>query len=55
MYQLPLASVYAAMAYYYAHKDDVDRGIEEDEAFAEAFRENNPSLLQERLQSLSRV
>ncbi len=51
-YDLSLAAVYAAMAYYYDHKDEIDRSIEEDEAFAEAFRRDNPSLLQEKLKSL---
>jgi uncharacterized protein (DUF433 family) len=53
-YDLPLASVHTAMAYYYDHQDDIDRSIADDEAFAEAFRRNNPSLLQEKLGALSR-
>jgi len=53
-YDLPLAGVYAAMAYYYDHKDVIDQSIEEDEAFAEAFRRDNPSLLQEKLKAFSR-
>jgi len=51
-YDLSLAAVYAAMAYYYDHRTEIDRSIEEDSAFAEAFRHNNPSLLQERLKAL---
>ena len=54
-YDLPLAAVHAAMAYYYDHQEETDRSIEDDEAFAEAFRRNNPSLLQEKLAALSRV
>jgi hypothetical protein len=54
-YELPLASVYAAMAYYYDHKDEIDLRMEHDEAFAEAFRHNNPSLLHEKLKSLTRA
>jgi uncharacterized protein (DUF433 family) len=53
-YDLPLAAVYAAIAYYHDHRAEVDRTIEEDVAFAEAFRRNNPSLLQEKLKALSR-
>lgn len=53
-YDLPLAGVHAAIAYYYDHHDEIDRSIEDDEAFAEAFRRNNPSLLQEKLGALSR-
>jgi uncharacterized protein (DUF433 family) len=50
-YDLPLASVYAAMAYYYDHKDEIDQSLEE-EALAEAFKKNNPSRLREKLQAL---
>ena len=53
-YDLALAAVYAAMAYYYDHRAEIDRSIEEEAAFAEAFRRHNPSLLQERLKALGR-
>jgi uncharacterized protein (DUF433 family) len=52
-YDLPLASVYAAMAYYYDHKDEIDQSIEEEEGMAEAFKKNNPSRLREKLEALS--
>ncbi len=52
-YDLPLAGVYAAIAYYHDHKDEIDGSIEDDQAFAEAFRRNNPSPLQEKLKTLS--
>lgn len=52
-YDLPLAAVYAAMAYYYDHKDEIDRSLDEEEALAEAFKKNNPSRLREKLQALS--
>ena len=51
-YDLDLADAYAAMAYYYDHRSKIDRSIEADEAFAEAFRRNNPSLLQAKLRAL---
>lgn len=51
-YDLNLADVYAAMAYYYDHRSEIDGSIEADEAFAEAFRRNNPSLLQAKLRAL---
>lgn len=54
-YALPLGAVYAAMAYYHDHREAIDRSIEEDRAFAEAFRRNNPSPLQEKLATLNRV
>ena len=52
-YRLHLAAVHAAMAYYYDHKAEVDSQIAADDAFAEAFKRNNPSKLQERIRSLN--
>lgn len=51
-YDLPLAAVYAAMAYYYDHKAAIDRQMQEDEAFADAFMQSHPSRLQEKLRAL---
>jgi uncharacterized protein (DUF433 family) len=53
-YELPMAAVYAAIAYYYDHRGEIDSSIEDDMAFAEAFRRNNPSPLQEKLKALGR-
>ncbi|MGE0132106.1 MAG: DUF433 domain-containing protein [Blastocatellales bacterium] len=53
-YDLPLAAVHAGMAYYYDHRSQVDQSIEQDRAFAEAFRQNNPSPLKEKLEALAR-
>lgn len=50
-YTLSLAEVYAALAYYFDYKERIDQDIEEDQAYVEAFKENNPSLLQEKLSS----
>src|SRR5713101_2222458 len=52
-YDLSLASVYSAMAHYYDHKDEIDKSLDEEEAFAEAFKQNNPSRLREKLKALS--
>ena len=52
-YDLPLAAAYAAMAYYYDHKDEIDQSMDEEEAVAEAFKRNNPSRLREKLEALS--
>ena len=40
-YNLPLAAVYAAMAYYHGHRTEIDDSIENDKSFAEAFKHNN--------------
>lgn len=51
-YNLPLASVYAAMAYYYDHRDEIEQSIEADRAFAEELQSNYPSRLQTKLTKL---
>ena len=52
-YDLSLAAVYAAMAYYYDHKPEIDQALDEEDALAEAFKNNNPSRLREKLKALS--
>lgn len=37
-FDVPLAGVYAAMTYYYDHKSEIDRSIEEGNRFVEEFR-----------------
>ncbi len=52
-YDLSLASVYAAMAYYYDHRQDIDRHTAESEAYVEQIRRNStPSPLQEKLREI---
>lgn len=51
-YDLQPAAVHAALEYYYDHRDEIDRRIDEVEAFAKAFRDNCPSLLHAKLKSL---
>ena len=53
-FDLPLAAVHAAMAHYYDHRGEIEKNIEDHLAFAEAFRRNNPSLLREKLKTLTR-
>jgi uncharacterized protein (DUF433 family) len=51
-YDLSLASVYAAMAYYFDHQDEInERKVQEDE-LVEVFKQNHPSRLQEKLKQL---
>ncbi|NEP47062.1 MAG: DUF433 domain-containing protein [Okeania sp. SIO2H7] len=52
-YNLSLASVYAAIAYYYDNQEEIDRRRAEGKAFAEEFKRNNPSLLPEKLTTIS--
>lgn len=53
-YDLSLAAVYAAMAYYYEHQAAIDQSIEDDRAFADALRRTHPSPLHEKLEALKR-
>lgn len=51
-YELSLASVYAAMAFYYDHKEEIDQRTAEAEAFAEIERSKAPSLLKKKLDAM---
>jgi len=50
-YDLSLASVYAAMAYYFDYRDELDRCTEEDQ-YIQALKQNYPSKLQQKLKLL---
>jgi uncharacterized protein (DUF433 family) len=49
-YELTLADVYAALTYYFDHRDEIDRSIREGNAFAEALRQRTPSKVRQKLQ-----
>jgi hypothetical protein len=40
------------MSYYFDHREEVDRRIEQDEAYMEAMRQSSPSKLQAKLKAL---
>ncbi len=48
-YGLSLADVYAALAYYYDHREEIDRAIRVDEAFVAELRQRIPSKLRAKL------
>ena len=48
-FELTLAQVHAALAYYFDHRAEIDQRTAEDEAFAEEMRKETPSLFEERL------
>src|SRR5699024_1730773 len=52
-YDIDLADVYAALAYYFANLDQVDRSIEENQASAEQLRQQGPSLLDQKSRGTS--
>ena len=50
-YQLSLADVHAALAYYFDHREEIDASIRDGNAFAESLRERTtPSKLKQKLQ-----
>lgn len=46
---ITLADVYAALAYYHDHREEIRSQIRADEAFVQEMQAQTPSLLQERL------
>ena len=48
-YDITLADIHAALAYYYDHKSEIDNAIKEEEAFVEALRLKTPSKLAQKL------
>ena len=52
-YELTLAEVYAALTYYFDHRETIDLDIEESRTFTEALRRQTPSLLEMKLNARS--
>ncbi len=48
-YDLELADVYAALAYYFDHRAEIDQSIEDSQAFVKALRRTTPSKLRQKL------
>ncbi len=53
-YNLPLAAVYAAMAYYHTRRSEIDQQIVDDEAYAEEFQRDYPELVVSKLPPVAR-
>ncbi|NJN59868.1 MAG: DUF433 domain-containing protein [Leptolyngbyaceae cyanobacterium SL_5_9] len=53
-YNLPLSSVYAAMAYYFDHRDKIDRRTVDEDKLVEGLRQNHSSRLQEKLRVVNK-
>jgi uncharacterized protein (DUF433 family) len=51
-YSLTLGEVYAALAYYHDHREEIVESIRADEAFVEELKQQRPSQLQEKLKAL---
>ena len=52
VYDLSLAQVYAAMAYYFEHQEDIEQQIAEEEAIIQEYQQNHTSILQAKLEQL---
>ncbi|MER3404412.1 MAG: hypothetical protein C4289_03945 [Chloroflexota bacterium] len=48
-YGLSLADVYAALAYYYDHREEIDQAIRADEALVAELRRKTPSKVRAKL------
>lgn len=48
-YDLDLADIYAALAYYYDHREEIDEAIRADEAFLAELRNRTPSKLKAKI------
>ena len=53
-YDLSLSALHAAMAYYYDHRDEIDRQMSEEEAMLHAQRAGSTSKLQAKLRAAAR-
>lgn len=52
IYDLSLAQVYAAMAYYFEHREEIEGRIAEEEAIIQKYQRNHTSILQAKLEQL---
>ncbi len=48
-YDLTLADIYAALAYYYDHRAEIDQLIEDSEKLVDALRKRTPSKVMQKL------
>ncbi len=48
-YNLNIADVYAALAYYHDHREEIDKSIKESDEFVESLRTQTPSKLSKKL------
>lgn len=46
-WSVSLAAVYAAFAYYYDHKNEIDKSFSDDKEFVQALRSSSRSILDE--------
>ncbi len=52
-YGLTLADIHAALAYYFDHREEIDRSIAESESFVEQMRQAAPSKVRQKLEQMN--
>src|SRR5712692_2116636 len=50
-YNLTLSEVHAALAYYFAYRDEIEQSIRDGQSLADAMRDATPSLVKQKLHS----
>ena len=48
-YDLELSDVYAALAYYFDHREEIDKDLEDSASWIAELKQNTPSLLKQKL------
>src|SRR5438874_6159418 len=51
-YDLSLADIHAALAFYFDNRAEIDKNIADDDAFIEEIRKQHPSMLAEKLRAM---
>ena len=49
---ITISDVYAALAYYFDHREEIQKDIEEEQEFGSVFKSKNPSRLREKLKEI---
>jgi uncharacterized protein (DUF433 family) len=51
-YDLSLADIHTALAFYFDNREEIDKNIADDEAFIDEMRRQHPSILSETLRAM---
>jgi uncharacterized protein (DUF433 family) len=52
IYDLSLAQVYAAMAYYFEHRNEIEEQVAEEEAMIQEYQKSHTSVVQAKLEQM---
>jgi len=53
-YNLTLSDIYAALTYYFDHREEIDQDIDDSQVFVETLRQGSPLKLKQRLEEQRR-